>query len=145
MAKRSWLLFEWSSACFPHADSSTSVMKCIVLLAWGGELLEPDGFYLFCLSAIGRTMGTLLLYSSAPHLWARQGIIYAPLVPCSLPFSLVVLSLKRHTEDSHVELSKRCDETLLYKALLRYGEPCCEVRKSKFCKSVLYIFVLKVP
>ena len=93
------------SARYPRSDSSTSVMKCIVLLAWGGELLKPDGFYLSCLSAIGRMVGTLPLYISTPHLWARQGIIYAPPLPCSLPLPLVELSLKRHTEDLHAKLS----------------------------------------
>lgn len=46
-------IMEVGSARYPQSDSSTSVMKCIVPLAWGGELLEPDGFYLSCLSDIG--------------------------------------------------------------------------------------------
>lgn len=51
-------LHKWKAARCPSLLTAlTSVMKCIVLPARGGELLEPDGFYLSCLSAVGESGG----------------------------------------------------------------------------------------
>lgn len=100
-------------------DSSTSVMKCIVPLAWGGELLEPDGFYLSCLTNMGWTLGTVLLGTSALHLWARQGIIYAPLLP-STPPSCRALLKKTHLGLHCQAEAQRC-EILPFKAVLKFN------------------------
>lgn len=113
-------------------DSSTFAMKCIVPLACGGELLEPDGFYLSSLSHMGWTLGKLPLWTSTLHLWARHGIIYAPLLPSSLPLPLVELSLKRHRGLACQAEAQRCDEILPYRAVLRYVEVRCKASKKEF-------------